>query len=81
MGYGGVVRDSSEQWVHGFFGGCNGGSPLLAKLLALKASLEMTWDCGQRMVICETDCKEIVDTDRAREYNPLSCSCLRVSRD
>ncbi|XP_057418000.1 uncharacterized protein LOC130712177 [Lotus japonicus] len=60
MGYGGLVRDSAGSWIIGFMAGTGGGGPLLAEIKALKSGLEILWEKGEREVICEVDCLELV---------------------
>lgn len=63
MGGGGVLRDSSGKWVNGFISqyleaaSCS----FLAEALALRDGLRLAWDNSIRKLICNSDCKELID--------------------
>ncbi|XP_057443013.1 uncharacterized protein LOC130734560 [Lotus japonicus] len=80
MGYGGVVRKSSGNWVTRFLAGASGGDALMAELLALRYGLQLVWESGMRVVMCEIDCLEIIDTlqgDRI-DFHELAAEFVEV---
>lgn len=43
MGIRGLVRDSEEKWLGGFYAGRSGGDPLFAEIQALLQGLKFLW--------------------------------------
>ncbi|KAK2653366.1 hypothetical protein Ddye_013222 [Dipteronia dyeriana] len=52
---GGVIRNSSSQWVKGFVMKKGCGSVIEAELWGLFEDLKLAWNCGYRKIIVETD--------------------------
>ncbi|XP_057455201.1 uncharacterized protein LOC130746545 [Lotus japonicus] len=62
MGYGGIVRDDQGHWVFGFHGFQEGGNVLMSEALALKTGLQLVWEKGYRNVVCNVDCRELLNS-------------------
>lgn len=60
MGFGGLIRDSQGCWVTGFHGFRPDGNPLLSEAMALLHGLQVSWDVGYIVVICNLDCKDLI---------------------
>ncbi|KAJ1417595.1 Ribonuclease H domain [Sesbania bispinosa] len=58
LGAGGVLRDSTGNWLWGFCWNGSQGSPLSAELHALQIGLSLAWDRGGRRMLVETDSLE-----------------------
>jgi ribonuclease HI len=61
MGGSGVLHDSLSRWLLGYT--CNGRatSPLHAELIAFDVGIRHSWSLGYRVIICESDCAELVN--------------------
>ncbi|XP_057418777.1 uncharacterized protein LOC130712986 [Lotus japonicus] len=59
MGGGRSIRDAAGKWI---LGSVNHGSAFIAESLALRDGLHMAWNPGTRRLLCESDCKVLVDT-------------------
>ncbi|KAJ1379445.1 Ribonuclease H domain [Sesbania bispinosa] len=58
LGFGGVIRNDSGDWIIGFSGNGGTGYILKAELLAIFHGLSLSWDRGYRKIICESDSLE-----------------------
>ncbi|XP_057418831.1 uncharacterized protein LOC130713045 [Lotus japonicus] len=60
MGWGGIVRDSQGLWQDGFHGYMIGESAFMAEAIALERGLHFVWDRGYRQVVCNVDCRNLL---------------------
>lgn len=60
MAYGGIVRNSSGNWVKGFMHFIGVGGDLATKLLAILSELQVVWAMGARKVWLEANSKTII---------------------
>ncbi|XP_057432766.1 uncharacterized protein LOC130725565 [Lotus japonicus] len=67
MGWGGVLRDSQGNWMLGFHGYQAGGNALLEEAYALKYSLQLVWDKEYKKVICNVDCRDLLQVLQDKE--------------
>lgn len=70
MGWGGAIRDAATKWIMGFQSNSTHSSAFVAEAMALRDGLTIAWNHGSRKLLCESDCKVLVDT--------LSDSCLLI---
>ncbi|OMP01704.1 reverse transcriptase [Corchorus capsularis] len=74
-GAGGLIRSSTGAWLMGFklhLGVC---SNVEAELQAIRRGLQLVWDCGYRVLICESDALVAIDLVRNGDVmiHPLGC--------
>lgn len=57
---GGLLRDALGKWNSGFSSVEGPGDALLAELIAVRNGLQHAWNEGVRLLLCESDCLEVV---------------------
>ncbi|KAJ1430774.1 Ribonuclease H-like superfamily [Sesbania bispinosa] len=78
LGFGGLLRDSQGRWLAGFSGGRSNGDPCLTEILAVWRGLLVAWDMGFRVIRCEIDSLDVVNSLILRHVAHLHthASCL-----
>ncbi|XP_057423535.1 uncharacterized protein LOC130717346 [Lotus japonicus] len=54
--------------------GIGGGSPMKAEVMALLRGIKLVWELNLRVIVCEVDCLEIVETlkDNRHQFHELA---------
>ncbi|XP_057427717.1 uncharacterized protein LOC130721007 [Lotus japonicus] len=60
------LQDHNGNWVQGFTHKMLHGNSFLAEAIALRDGLQLVWNLGVRKLICESDCKTLVNAGQDR---------------
>jgi ribonuclease HI len=60
-GFGGLIRDHTGSFLHGFFGKISRPCILHVEILGLYHGLKLCWDTGFKHVLCHSDSTTVVD--------------------
>lgn len=60
-GGGGMLRDIMGNWICGFVSHAEAGMVFTTEASALRDGLLMAWNQGTRQLLCESDCRDLVD--------------------
>ncbi|OMP08311.1 hypothetical protein CCACVL1_01125 [Corchorus capsularis] len=79
-GAGGVIRNSSGDWLVGFTAHLGVCSNVAAELHALRLGLLLAWQEGYRAIVCEVDVKVILDLLKSNtmQYHPLRALLMDI---
>ncbi|XP_019237577.1 PREDICTED: uncharacterized protein LOC109217762 [Nicotiana attenuata] len=75
-GIGGVIRDHQRNWIIGFAGGVQQGSPTQIELLALLKGLQIAAKQNQLPLIIETDAQNVLGM-----LNSPALNCINIVTD
>ncbi|KAJ1385422.1 Ribonuclease H-like superfamily [Sesbania bispinosa] len=86
-GFGGLVRNSDEVWLMGFFGHLDDKDILFTELMAILRGVQLCWDKDIRNIQCWSDSKTVVtlimrDVSHFKKYaNLVKEICGLLHRD
>ncbi|XP_057456613.1 uncharacterized protein LOC130747639 [Lotus japonicus] len=74
MGGRGILRASKGSWVVGFHSHGDGGNALVTEATTLREGLDLAWNKGCRFILCEVDCKDLLqalEDDESMRFLPV----------
>ncbi|KAK2375206.1 TMV resistance protein N [Trifolium repens] len=60
-GFGGLIHNDIDEWMHGFSGSRRRASNLLVELYAILKGLQLAWGLGYHTITLESDTKSAID--------------------
>jgi ribonuclease HI len=59
-GFGGLIRNSTDTFLKGFYGVASLSSVLYAEIMAILHGLQLCWSNGYRSIVCYSDSLQAV---------------------